>query len=221
VNELIWAASKGDLGAIHHQLLRGAKLSCADYDLRTPLHLAVAENQIDVVKFFIDEKRRASNLIDLNPRDRWGGTPLDDAYLHGNEAIIELLESEGGVRGSVSASTDGGLHAVSSNDQAESHRAAELIWAASEGDLTAIYRLVAQGLPLDISDYDLRTPLHLAAAEGHLAVVDYFIAQKAMPDPRDRWGHTPLDDAIRHGHKDVVDRIRHSDISGVADTWPQ
>ena len=99
VNELIWAASKGDLGAIHHQLLRGAKLSCADYDLRTPLHLAAAENQIDVVKFFIEEKRRASWAIELNPCDRWGGTPLDDAYLHGNAAIIDLLEGAGGVRG--------------------------------------------------------------------------------------------------------------------------
>jgi glutaminase len=194
VNELIWAASKGDLGAIHHQLLRGAKLSCADYDRRTPLHLAAAENQIDVVKFFIEEKRRSNESIDLNPRDRWGGTPLDDAYLHGNEAIIELLECAGGVRGATNSPTDGDLRAVSPSDQAESHRAAELIWAASEGDLTAICCLVAQGMPLDIADYDLRTPLHLAAAEGHLTVVDYFIAQQATPDPRDRWGHTPLDD---------------------------
>lgn len=221
VNELIWAASKGDLGAIHHQLLRGAKLSCADYDLRTPLHLAAAENQVDVVRFFMDEKRRAGGTIDLNPRDRWGGTPLDDAYLHGNDAIIELLESAGGVRGSISVPADGGLRTVTSIDQAESHRAAELIWAASAGDLTAIYRLVAQGMPLDISDYDLRTPLHLAAAEGHLAVVDYFIAQQARTDPRDRWGHTPLDDAIRHGHNDVVERLRHSEMSDVVETWPK
>ena len=211
VNELIWAASKGDLGAIHHQLLRGAKLSCADYDRRTPLHLAAAENQIDVVNFFIAEKRRASETVDLNPPDRWGGTPLDDAYLHGNEAIIELLESAGCVRGTTNSPMDGDLRAVSPNDQTESYRAAELIWAASEGDLTAVCRLVAQGMPLDISDYDLRTPLHLAAAEGHLTVVDYFIAQQAMTGLRDRWGHTPLDDAIRHGHKEVADRIRNGD----------
>ncbi|MEJ2122792.1 MAG: glutaminase A, partial [Alphaproteobacteria bacterium] len=62
VNDLIWAASKGDLGAIHHQLLRGAKLNCADYDRRTPLHLAAAENQIDVVKFFVEEKRRTDDF---------------------------------------------------------------------------------------------------------------------------------------------------------------
>ena len=47
----------------------------------------------------------------------------------------------------------------------------ELIYAASEGDLPAILRLVARGIDLDGADYDYRTPLHLAAAEGHEHVV--------------------------------------------------
>jgi len=72
INELIWAASKGDLGAMQAQLLRGAKLSCADYDLRTPLHLAAAQNQAHVVRFVIEQKKRGDETIDLNPRDRWG-----------------------------------------------------------------------------------------------------------------------------------------------------
>ena len=82
--------------------------------------------------------------------------------------------------------------------------------------MNAIYRLVAQGMPLDIADYDLRTPLHLAAAEGHIAVVDYFIAQRAVLDPRDRWGHTPLNDALRHGHEDVADRLRQDGAGDAA-----
>jgi len=217
VNDLIWAASKGDLGAIHQQILQGADLGCADYDMRTPLHLAAAENQVEVVTFFIAEKRRAPYVINLNPRDRWGGTPLDDAYLHGHQTIIELLEGAGGVRGATNSPAVVQVCPVGANDQAESHRAAELIWAASKGNLTTICRLVAQGMPLGTADYDLRTPLHLAAAEGHLNVVDYFIAQQATLDARDRWGHTPLDDAIRHGHKDVIDRLRDGYAGGTAD----
>ena len=208
VNELIWAASKGDLGAIQHQLLRGAELSCADYDLRTPLHLAAAENQADVVRFFIEQKQAGAE-IDLNPRDRWGGTPLDDAYLQGNAAIIALLKAADGRRGNTAVPAGTGLMPVSvGGGMVESAKTAELIWATSAGDLATVYRLVAQGVPLDIADYDLRTPLHLAASEGHDAVVDYFIAQRADLNPRDRWGNTPLDDATRHGHTAVAERLR-------------
>ena len=36
VGQLIWAASKGDLGAIHRQIVRGYDQDSVDYDLRTP-----------------------------------------------------------------------------------------------------------------------------------------------------------------------------------------
>ena len=80
----------------------------------------------------------------------------------------------------------------------------ELIYAASEGDLPAIQRMVARGIGLSQADYDLRTPLHLAAAEGHERVVEFFIDQRVELSPRDRWGSTPLADARRHGHARVV-----------------
>jgi glutaminase len=210
VNELIWAASKGDLGAMQDQVMRGADLSCADYDLRTPLHLAAAQNQENVVRFFIEQKERGECEIELNPRDRWGGTPLDDARLHGNDVIVGLLERAGGRRGKAPAPQPSSLAPVTATPQAESHRAAELIWAASEGDLGAIRRLVARGVALDIADYDLRSPLHLAAAEGHLAVVEYFVVHEVDPDPLDRWGNTPLDDALRHGRQDVAEALRRA-----------
>jgi glutaminase len=208
VNELIWAASKGDLGAMQDQLLRGAELSCADYDLRTPLHLAAAQNQEHAVGFFIEQVERGSQEVNLNLRDRWGGTPLDDAHLHGNDSIVAMLERAGGRRGQAACARPGGIGLVSTSHQAESHRAAELIWAASEGNLGAIRRLVAQGIPLDIADYDLRTPLHLAAAEGHLDLVRYFVAHRVELNPRDRWGNTPLDDAIRHEQRAVAELLQ-------------
>ena len=208
VNELIWAASKGDLGAIQDQLLRGAELTCADYDRRTPLHLAAAENQTEVVKFFLREAARDPDGLDLSPRDRWGGTPLDDAYLQGHGEVIALLEGAGARRGELGLRGNADLPPLAQRLQAEASTTAELIWAASAGDLTTICRLVAKGVPLDIADYDLRTPLHLAAAEGHLRVVAYFVAQGIDIEPRDRWGNTPLDDALRHGQAEVAERLR-------------
>ena len=88
-------------------------------------------------------------------------------------------------------------------DRSHPGRVVELIYAASEGDLCAIQRLVAQGIDLESADYDLRTPIHLAAAEGHERIVQYFIDQGVELDPRDRWGNIPLDEAERHGHARV------------------
>jgi len=208
VNELIWASSKGDLGAMQDQLRHGVQLCCADYDMRTPLHLAAAENQVEIVKFFIEQSRESDGAFDLSPRDRWGGTPLDDAYRHGNDAIIALLKSAEARRGETNIPTEPKLPPVLVGETADSEKVAEMIWAASTGDLPAIYRLVAQGVSLDIADYDLRTPLHLAAAEGHCGVVEYFIAQETNLNPRDRWGNTPSDDARRHGYDEVSERLK-------------
>ena len=84
------------------------------------------------------------------------------------------------------------------------------IYAASEGHLYAIRRLVARGVQLDAADYDLRTPLHLAAAEGREQIVQYFIDQNVPLSPRDRWSDTPLTDARRHGHSRVVQLLENN-----------
>lgn len=83
----------------------------------------------------------------------------------------------------------------------------DLCWAAAEGDLTGIRRLVVQGVDLNAADYDGRTAIHLAASEGQSDVVQYFIRQGVNLSPIDRWGNTPLDDARRAGHQPVADLL--------------
>jgi glutaminase len=80
----------------------------------------------------------------------------------------------------------------------------DLCWAASRGDLKNIQQMLASGLSLDRSDYDGRTPLHLAAAEGNLEIVSYLLAHSKTLNAKDRWGSTPLDDAKRGQHKKIV-----------------
>jgi glutaminase len=217
INEMVWAASKGDLGAIQDQLGRGASLECADYDLRTPLHLAAAEDQRSIVGFFVAQAAADGSLALLSPKDRWGGTPLDDAYLQGNEAIIAILEEAGAVRGHPKIPLAAGRTLKPMTAPFEASKVDELIWAASMGELFEIRRLVACGVPLDLADYDHRTAIHLAAAEGHLDVVRYCIAHNVSVNATDRWGYRPLDDAIRHGHDEVVALLRQNGAESCAD----
>ena len=64
--------------------------------------------------------------------------------------------------------------------------------------MQAVEGMVERGIELDVSDYDGRTPLHLAASEGHSDLVSYIIKQGVKNiNPIDRWGSTPYDDAMR------------------------
>lgn len=79
-----------------------------------------------------------------------------------------------------------------------------LIWAASQGDLMEIKRLVALGVDLNEADYDGRTAVHLAASEGQTIVINYLIKHGVDINPLDRWGGTPLADAKRSNHQEIV-----------------
>jgi len=86
VMELIRAASHGDLDEMFRLEAEGVSPDIADYDGRTPLHLAACEGRIDVVKHLLKKK------VQLSPTDRWGNTPLDDAKRFSHREISVLLD---------------------------------------------------------------------------------------------------------------------------------
>ena len=57
------------------------------YDKRTALHLACCEEHISCVKFLIGVFK-----VDLNVRDRWGSTPLEEANKSNNIRIVAVLK---------------------------------------------------------------------------------------------------------------------------------
>jgi glutaminase len=85
-----------------------------------------------------------------------------------------------------------------------------LCWAASQGNMAELRRLVADGYDLNEGDYDNRTAMHLAASEGQAEVLRYLIAKGVNINPRDRWGGTPLADALREGQKEVGALLRRA-----------
>ena len=72
---------------IRRLVASGVNLDEADYDGRTCIHLAASEGKTDVVKFLIAKD------VNISPKDRWGGTPYDDAKRHGHKEILRLLKS--------------------------------------------------------------------------------------------------------------------------------
>lgn len=65
-------------------------MNAGDYDKRTCLHLAAGAGELEIVKFLIGEG------ANVNPRDRWGATPLNDAK---DRAIIDYLLANGAEKG--------------------------------------------------------------------------------------------------------------------------
>lgn len=86
---LMYLANEGDLEGIKELLESGTDVNFRDIDDRTALHVAACQGYSDVVDFFI------KNGAEIDPKDRWGSTPLADAIHYKNHDVIKLLEKHG------------------------------------------------------------------------------------------------------------------------------
>ena len=196
--EAIWAASNGDVRTLERLTSQQRDLQAGDYDIRTPLHLASAEGQTEVVRYLLN------NGVQPIP-DRWGGYPISDARDNGHNEIVELFNK-------LDVNYSEPVHLVEDPDGETDEMATfdnemmviELLFAAFENDVPGIRQLVAKSIPVHAGDYDLRTALHLAAAEGSLQAVKYLVEHGHPLNVRDRWGATPLDEAKREKRDSVV-----------------
>ena len=200
--EAIWAASNGNIRTLESLVSQQRDLQKGDYDIRTPLHLASAEGQLEVVKFLLN------NGVKPIP-DRWGGYPISDARNNKHHKIVDLFEK-------LEIKYTEPYHLVE-NPKGKTDKIAkfddelkviELLFAAAENNVDNIRHLVAKGVPVNAGDYDLRTALHLAAAEGSLEAVEYLVTHGHPLNVRDRWGATPLDEAKREKRKSVVEFLK-------------
>jgi len=92
--QLLFAACNGDKLALERAYLSGHDMNMGDYDNRTALHLACAENHLACVKFLIETCQ-----VDVNVQDRWGNTPLQEAQRFHRPRVVAILKREMAKRG--------------------------------------------------------------------------------------------------------------------------
>jgi glutaminase len=61
---MLFAARSGDLNALRRIYIRGVNLELADYDMRTALHVAASEGQMEIVKFLLDVAKVKPDPVD-------------------------------------------------------------------------------------------------------------------------------------------------------------
>ncbi|XVE91039.1 hypothetical protein DITRI_Ditri20bG0124000 [Diplodiscus trichospermus] len=86
----------------------------------------------------------------------------------------------------------------------ESELATRLNCAAYNGDLYRLKRLIGAGADPNKTDYDGRSPLHVAASRGYEDITSFLIEQKVDFNTSDKFGNTPLLEAVKHGHDRVA-----------------
>ncbi|KNC75385.1 TKL protein kinase [Sphaeroforma arctica JP610] len=155
-----------------------ADLNACDYDRRTALHASAAKGKLSFVEVLVE------NGAVVNAQDRWGNTPLGDAVENGHDEIASYLRRHGA---NFNTKELGGIEG-------------RMCAAASAGRLSEIKQMVAEGANVNVSDYDKRTPLHLAASENFLEIVKFLVSCGAEINAEDRWGGTPYSDAVRNCH---------------------
>lgn len=166
-----------------HNLAVCMQVDTTDYDGRTALHIAASEGYVSVVRTLVED-------YSANPhaQDRNGGTPLDDAIRHRQTLAAQYL-----------AQLDSGRRQVIPKER----YTAQMIQAAADDDVEYIKMAIESGMNPNCSDYDHRTPLHLAASNSSMSVLKYLVDHPAVElGPVDVMGHTPLWNAILNGdHK--------------------
>lgn len=87
-----YAAARGSAAEVQHMLQHFEyPPDRADYDYRTALHLAAAHGHYQVCKLLLDHG------ANVNVRDRFGYTPLQEAMNNDHIGVAQLLKQSGGL----------------------------------------------------------------------------------------------------------------------------
>lgn len=173
----------------------------------TPLMLAASRGDFAAV-----EERLSAGDEDVNAQDDFGYTALMYAASAGHERVVDMLLAAG------SDPQKKNRQGLASLDLAlaKGHagvvlqlRQSRLFFAARDGELSELTRLLEQGVDVNAQVMDGWTALMIAAFHNHPHIVSTLLLRGADPELETITGRTALMIAQHKGHDEVVGLLHH------------
>ncbi|KAJ7964451.1 Potassium channel SKOR [Quillaja saponaria] len=144
---------------------------------------------------------RVCELCRLLRLDKQSFTNILDIYFYdGRKILNNLLEGKVLNLGVKHLESDITFHIA----KQEAELSLKVNSAAYQGDLYQLKGLIRAGADPNKTDYDGRSPLHLAASRGYEDVTLFLIQERVDINSKDNFGNTPLLEAIKNGHDRVA-----------------
>jgi len=183
----------------------------------TPLHYAVSNNRVAIVKYLLSKK------ADVNKPNRYGQTPLHIAAMRGNDEVMDvILNKKPKLNVTVRGNYTPLMYAIQYNrtsaveklikagadvTKGNRHNYTPLHMACSYGR-TDLVRLLLATDKVDVNKAQNGgyTPLYYAAHRGSVPLVKLLLKRGAKPNAKtgNKYYPTILHAAVRRGHADVV-----------------
>ncbi|CAH8309866.1 unnamed protein product [Eruca vesicaria subsp. sativa] len=133
------------------------------------------------------DKQSFMNILEIYFHD---GRRILNNLLEGKESNVRVKQLESDITFHIS--------------KQEAELALKLNSAAFYGDLYQLKSLIRAGADPNKTDYDGRSPLHLAASRGYEDITLYLIQESVDVNIKDKLGNTPLLEAIKNGNDRVA-----------------
>ncbi|XP_078159636.1 potassium channel KOR1-like isoform X1 [Carex rostrata] len=143
---------------------------------------------------------RACELSRLLRLDKQSFSNILEIYFVDGRTILTNL-SEGSEAGSRIKQLESDITFHIGKQEAE--LALRVNCAAFYGDLYQLKSLIRAGADPKKTDYDGRSPLHLAAMKGYEDIVSFLISEGVDVNLTDKFGNTPLLEAVKEAHDRV------------------
>ena len=209
---------------VKQHLAAGTDVDARDGSGRTSLHIAADFGHKEIAELLITKG------ADVNARDEYGDTPLDNVSLLYGVALhytetADLLRKHGGKRGEELKAEGKPIEpvalAATSKPEPKTVKAPSISihGAAEEGNIEAVKQHLAAGTDVNTKTANGWTPLLMAISWAQKEIAELLIAEGANVNAKNDDGETPLHYAAFVGQKEIAELLiaKGADVNAKGD----